>query len=90
MEGELNGKWGQNEFTKFRILGSSLGLQDIGKKYSTHLFLPHSGSRVTPAHTGQLAAVDHSTASHGRGKWVNKMWMTHTVRIWILTEATPM
>lgn len=41
LEGKRNGKWGQYEFTKFRILCSFLGLQDIGRKIMyTLVFTP--------------------------------------------------
>lgn len=51
------------EFTKFGIMGSFLGLQDIGREIKCTLVFTHLNSRATPDRSGQLAALDHSTAA---------------------------
>lgn len=56
LEGKLSGKWGQHEFTKFRILCSFLGLQDIGRKIvCTLIFTPiQAAERLQPTPVSQL------------------------------------
>lgn len=87
LEGKLNGKWGQYEFTKFRILCSFLGLQNIGRKIMcTLVFTPLRQQSSSGLHQ---SASWPQQGFRGIGKQVNTLWTTETVKTWILTEATP-
>ena len=66
LDSKLNGKRGQYEFTRFRILDSTPGMQDTGRKLRRTLAALKQQSSASPHRPAGCSGS--STASHGRGK----------------------